>query len=165
MAKWHCHIDGNQYGPVDEEQLIGWIREGRVQAGDLVWQEGMAEWQPASSVAALRSLFAVDPLSAMSGSDKVPPPPGARKSAKRKYEPHRGGAILALGILGLLVCFICGIIAWTMANDDLRKMSAKRMDPAGRGNTEAGRICGMISVILACLGALVWVIAIVGTAL
>lgn len=66
--------------------------------------------------------------------------------------PHRGVAVLVLGILGLVLCFICGIIAWVMGNGDLREMDAGRMDPSGRGMTPAGKICGMISVILACLG-------------
>ena len=55
---------------------------------------------------------------------------------------------MALGILGLVVCVICGIIAWVMGNNDLREMNAGTMDPAGRGMTNAGKICGMISVIL-----------------
>jgi hypothetical protein len=57
--------------------------------------------------------------------------------------------VLVLGILGLVVCFICGIIAWVMGNDDLRQMDAGVMDPSGKGLTQAGKICGMISTILA----------------
>ena len=66
--------------------------------------------------------------------------------------PHRGVVVLVLGILGLVVCFICGIIAWVMGNNDLREMDAGAMDPTGRGLTQAGKICGMISVILAIIG-------------
>jgi hypothetical protein len=39
-----------------------------------------------------------------------------------------------------------------MGNADLREMDAGRMDASGRGITLAGKICGMVSVILACLG-------------
>ncbi len=67
-------------------------------------------------------------------------------------EPHRGTVVLVLGILGLVMCVILGIIAWVMGNGDLRKMDAGQMDPSGRGLTNAGRICGMISVILALVG-------------
>jgi hypothetical protein len=35
-----------------------------------------------------------------------------------------------------------------MGNGDLREIDAGRMDPSGRGLTQAGKICGMISVIL-----------------
>jgi len=63
--------------------------------------------------------------------------------------PHRGVVILILGILGIVCCFICGIIAWVMGNNDLREMAAGRIDPSGEGLTQAGKICGIISVILA----------------
>lgn len=63
--------------------------------------------------------------------------------------PHRGVLILVLGILGIVCCFICGIIAWVMGNNDLHKIDAGRMDPSGRGLTQAGKICGMVGAILA----------------
>ncbi len=68
--------------------------------------------------------------------------------AGQPVRPHRGVVILVLGILGLVCCFILGIIAWVMGNGDLREMDAGRMDPSGRGLTQAGKICGIISVVL-----------------
>ena len=62
--------------------------------------------------------------------------------------PHRGVLILVLGIIGIVCCFITGIIAWVMGNNDLREIDAGRMDPTGRGLTQAGKICGMVGVIL-----------------
>ena len=73
-------------------------------------------------------------------------------------KPHRGVLILVLGILGIVCCFICGIIAWVMGNGDLREIDAGRMDPSGRGLTQAGKICGMISVILLIIGIVIQVI-------
>jgi len=73
-------------------------------------------------------------------------------------KPHRGTTVLVLGILGLVVCVICGIIAWVMGKNDLREMDAGIMDPSGRGTTNAGKICGMISVILACVGLAIWLL-------
>lgn len=66
--------------------------------------------------------------------------------------PHRGVMILVFGILGLVCCIIFGIIAWVMGNGDLREMDAGRMDPSGRGLTQAGKICGIVSVALAVVG-------------
>jgi hypothetical protein len=63
-------------------------------------------------------------------------------------KPHRGVLILVLGILGIIPCFICGIIAWVLANNDLKEIDAGLMDPAGRGMTQAGKICGIIGIIL-----------------
>ncbi|MCU0783173.1 MAG: hypothetical protein MUF81_03825 [Verrucomicrobia bacterium] len=63
-------------------------------------------------------------------------------------KPHRGTLILVLGILGIVLCGPLGIAAWIMGNGDLKAMDAGTMDPSGRGNTNAGRICGIIATIL-----------------
>lgn len=73
-------------------------------------------------------------------------------------EPNRAGLILFLGILGIVVCVIFGIMAWTMAGNDLRKMQLGIMDPSGYGMTQAGKICGIISVILSVVGLILVVI-------
>ena len=59
-------------------------------------------------------------------------PPG---QTEMPLKPHRGVLILVLGILGIVCCFICGIIAWVMGNGDLREMAAGTMDPSGQGLT------------------------------
>lgn len=76
----------------------------------------------------------------------------------QQLRPHRGTVILVLGILGLVCCFICGIVAWVMANGDLREMQAGRMDPSGQGLTQAGKICGIISVVLWIIWLVFWVL-------
>ena len=71
-------------------------------------------------------------------------------------KPHRATLILVLGILGLVTsCFPLGIAAWIMGNKDLKEMDAGVMDPSGRSNTNAGRICGMIATILLIIGVVV----------
>jgi len=145
VADWHCSIKGEQYGPVAREELIRWIQEGRVSSLDMVWSEGMGDWVTAGSIPEFMNLFAT--------SNQPPPVHGAARHTRRVYvRPHRGGTVLALGILGLVVCCICGIIAWSMGSSDLREMAAGRMDRSGEGSTRAGQICGMISVILAVIG-------------
>ncbi len=72
-------------------------------------------------------------------------------------KPHRGTTVLVLGIIGIACCFICGIIAWVMGNNDLKEMDAGIMDPEGRGITQAGKICGMVSVGLNIIGLLIWI--------
>ncbi len=72
-------------------------------------------------------------------------------------EPHRGTTVLVLGILGIVLCPICGIIAWVMGNKDIPKMEAGTMDPEGLGSTKAGKICGIIATILMIIGVVVWV--------
>jgi hypothetical protein len=69
-------------------------------------------------------------------------------------KPHRGGMILAFGLLGLFCCIIFGILAWVMGSSDLREMGEGRMDPSGEGLTNAGKILGIVSCCLAILGIL-----------
>lgn len=63
-------------------------------------------------------------------------------------KPHRGTLILILGILSLVICAPLGIVAWILGSADLKEMDAGTMDPAGRGSTNAGKICGIIGTIL-----------------
>ena len=58
----------------------------------------------------------------------------------------------------MVVCVICGVIAWVMGSGDLLEMDAGRMDPTGRDMTQAGKICGMISTILAVVGLIVMIL-------
>jgi hypothetical protein len=71
-------------------------------------------------------------------------------------KPHRGVLILILGILGLVLCFPCGIAAWILGTGDLRQIDSGTMDPTGRGLTQAGKILGIIATILTLLGIVVW---------
>lgn len=88
-------------------------------------------------------------------------PIGPQAQGQQLLKPHRGGVVLALGILGLVVCFICGIIAWVMGNNDLKEMAAGTMDMSGQGLTQAGRICGMVSVIIPIVVISLWLLIVI----
>ncbi len=130
MDQWYALVGGSQYGPVPLETLRQWLQEGRMTSQDHVWSPGMANWLPARDVPELAAAA------------NLP------TSYSPSMQPHRGTVVLVLGILGLAMCFILGIVAWVMGNNDLREIDNGQMDPSGRGLTQAGRICGMISVIL-----------------
>jgi hypothetical protein len=66
--------------------------------------------------------------------------------------------ILVFGILGLIVCFPFGIVAWVMGNTDLKAMDAGTMDPEGRGTTQAGKIIGMIATIVTVLSLIIGIL-------
>ena len=79
----------------------------------------------------------------------------------RSKKPHRAGTVMTLGILSIPVSCLCPIIAWilggiaiNMANTDLAQMAAKRMDPSGRGNTNTGKICGIVGVVIGFINAI-----------
>jgi predicted Zn finger-like uncharacterized protein len=73
---------------------------------------------------------------------------------RRDPEAHRGGLVMALGIIAILTfgCppagLVFGILAWFMGQGDLKRMKAGEMDSAGEGLTQAGWICGIIATAL-----------------
>jgi hypothetical protein len=79
-----------------------------------------------------------------------------QRRVRRDCEPHRGGTVLILGVVGLGLSLMgwpgvaglpIGITAWVMAQGDLRKIRAGEMDPGGHSLTRAGRICGIIGTV------------------
>jgi uncharacterized BrkB/YihY/UPF0761 family membrane protein len=85
-----------------------------------------------------------DDESYLTGDDSAP----VSRDRERRLEPDRSVLILVFGILGLVFCLIFGILAWVWGNQDLAKMRAGRMDDHTQGTVQAGRVLGMISVIL-----------------
>ncbi len=78
-------------------------------------------------------------------------------SASSGARPHRGVLILVLGILGIVLCMPLGIASWVMGSGDLAAMNRGEIDPSGRSMTQAGKVCGIISVVLAALGILIFI--------
>jgi hypothetical protein len=75
--------------------------------------------------------------------------------------PHRGGLILALGLIGFVVsCPIFSLMAWVMGSHDLNEMRSGRMDRGGEGMTQAGQVLGMILSALWILGGVVTLVII-----
>jgi hypothetical protein len=69
-------------------------------------------------------------------------------------------AVLVLGILSIVVCFICGIIAFVISNKD---MALYRANPelysiSSYNNIKAGRICAIIGIALQAVGLIVYII-------
>jgi hypothetical protein len=70
---------------------------------------------------------------------------------RRSGVPHRGGMILAIGIIALVIpasAIICGPLAWILGNIDLAEIRAGNMDRSGEGMVQAGRILGIVSTIM-----------------
>lgn len=73
-------------------------------------------------------------------------------------EQGRGGLILTLGILSLIICGLLGPFAWIMGKGDLQKMDQGLMEEQDRGTTKAGMICGIIASILIVIGLAVFLL-------
>ena len=88
--------DGQQYGPVNAEQVRRWMAENRVNSQTLVQPEGAADWRPLSTLPE----FAIDL--------KPPPPPLSNAPAPGLLPPStvvssRASIKIPAGICGILL--------------------------------------------------------------
>jgi membrane protease subunit (stomatin/prohibitin family) len=56
-VQWYAAVGGQQVGPLTPEALQQQIQGGSVQAGTLVWRQGMPNWAPANQVPELAGMF------------------------------------------------------------------------------------------------------------
>ena len=47
---YHYSVNGQQMGPVSEDQLRQMLAAGTITSATLVWKEGMADWQPVAAI-------------------------------------------------------------------------------------------------------------------
>lgn len=68
-------------------------------------------------------------------------------------------ATLVLGILSIVVCFICGIIALIMSNKDvsLYKNNPELYSETSYNNIKAGRICAIVGIALQVVGLMLYI--------
>jgi hypothetical protein len=67
-------------------------------------------------------------------------------------EQSQATTILVFGILSIVCCGLLGIAAWVMGNNELKAIDEGRRPPENRGTANAGRICGIVGVVLTALG-------------
>jgi len=86
-------VDGQQYGPVNAEEIRRWIAENRVNPQTLLHLEGSSDWKPLASFPEFASeLKAVPPLI-------TPSPPAVASRASNKIPAGVCGILL--GSLGI----------------------------------------------------------------
>jgi hypothetical protein len=143
---WYYLRNEIQTGPLSWEDLVGAARSGGVTPGDLVWTDGMAQWQPAASIPGL--IPQVYP--SMAGPRPGPPaaaPLGDDPVMRAILPVGRSGWAIAAGYLGLLSllgifgppALICGILAIR----DIKKHPEKH----GLGRAWFGIILGALGTI------------------
>lgn len=68
-------------------------------------------------------------------------------------------AVLVLGILSIVVCFICGIVALILSNKDiaLYKANPELYNQGSYNNIKAGRTCAIIGIVLQVLGIILYI--------
>jgi len=72
-------------------------------------------------------------------------------------------AVLVLGILSIVVCFITGIIALVLANRDIALYNANpgTYSASSLSNIKTGRICAIVGISLQLVGLIIYIIFIV----
>lgn len=127
--EWHYTLNGQPAAaPVGAAQLKQLAAVGQLKPTDLVWQDGMLEWAPASSV---KGLF---PTSKSIGDSAVVPPSSPPKPAKPR-QPFDWTNMHPAVVL-LLTIFTGGIFGLVYSYKVCRTYAAKaghrKLDAAGR---------------------------------
>jgi TM2 domain-containing membrane protein YozV len=88
--------DGQQYGPVNIDQIRRWIAEGRVRPETLVQAEGSTDWKPLTAFPELAGGWNATPPTM---TPPTAPPPASNPRASNKIPAGVCGIILgALGV-------------------------------------------------------------------
>lgn len=158
---------GQQTGPFSVEQLTAMAASGELQPTDLVWKEGMAGWEPAST---LPGVFPGSPAAATAPAENpvplaqatVLPPVGAAG-------PKPNGMALTGMILGIVsLVFVCccygvpfNIAGIVFSVIGMNQIKADPSNHAGMGMAKAGLICSIASIVI---GVILLAIGIAGNA-
>lgn len=57
---FYLYLNGQQVGPVQQQQLQQYVQAGQLTPDTMVWKNGMAQWQAAKTVPDLQQLFAAN---------------------------------------------------------------------------------------------------------
>jgi hypothetical protein len=125
LMLWYYLRGGAQLGPVSWEDLVNSARTGNLVPGDMVWTEGMAQWQTAASIPGLipqqpvPPVYGAPPMQPGYARPAVRPSIGDDPAMRMLLPVGRSGWAIAAGYLGLLSllgifgppALICGILA------------------------------------------------------
>lgn len=152
--------EGSIYGPAAWGKLQTWVEQGRVTEDCQLAAGEAGDWEPAVTIFPQlqpRPAIPVErppaiegvPTESIAGSESQAPLQHVVVATAVDDLPflkrHRGGLVLILGLLGLLMaCPIFSLMAWVMGSEDLRAMQAGQMDLSGHRHTLIGQRMGMV---------------------
>lgn len=134
--EWYYASNGQQNGPVSQEELVSLFQNGQVKASDLVWNQSMSDWLPFSAVPELNTpVVSTEP----GGSDSPPPmtpETPALTPAATAATPTGSGEKVPTYLWQSIVCLVlCCLPAAIPA-----LIFATKVEPAqARGDLEAAR--------------------------
>ena len=143
---WYYAVDGQRQGPVPFDHLRQLAAAGQLSAGDLVWREGMADWQPAGTIPALAPAPApfVAPPS-MQPQYGYAPTPVQYHTPVQVGSSSQGMAIAGF-VLSLLIAPL-GLIFSLVALSGMKSSG----NPEGKGLATAGMVLGIVFSSIYCL--------------
>jgi len=141
MAYWFYEESGQRSGPLSDEDLHAVIDSGRLDAGALLWREGMPSW------VSLAQFLQDGGLPGFLD--------GGRASALEPRVSRLAIASLACGVLGLLTgLYFPGIPAVILGHMAFNRMKAAPSRLTGQGLALGGLLCGYLCLCI--LGRYVW---------
>ena len=159
-AEWYYTLNNQQQGPVTLEALQAMAGNGQIQRTDLVWRQGMANWQPAGDVPGVFGGSAAAP-----GGWQGPPMGGAPVGGYPGQQLGYGGyanvgpslakeakEAMIYSIVGI---FCCGIILGPIGlfkGLNVQKQMEATGNYEGKGMATAAVVIGIIVTILHVLG-------------
>jgi prepilin-type processing-associated H-X9-DG protein len=134
--------DRNQYGPVSEEQLRQWIRDGRANAQTRAQVEGSTEWKTLGLFPEFQADLAAAAPSA--------PPPLTAPTQGTATAKISGMAVtsLVLGILGLFSCGITALVGLILGIIAMVRIKNSQGSLNGNGLALAGTIVSGIFLLM-----------------
>jgi hypothetical protein len=151
-TQWYFARGGQQQGPVSLDALRQMLASSQISSADLVWSEGMADWQPAGQVQALRLPPAAPMVAA------VPPPVQPVGQAGYGVQPvtvpyatrptpfyPSGQSYNGLAVAGFVCAFLMPLVGLILSLVALSCMKSSG-NFEGRGLAKAGAIIGGVII-------------------
>ncbi|MBN1942611.1 MAG: DUF975 family protein [Phycisphaerae bacterium] len=127
MTQWYYVQDGRQAGPVDDATFRQWIAEGRVSREQLIWCEGMAQWQAAGTVPGLFAASVPPPIAYEAVADRLAEPPTDGSGGQAGVGNILGNAFRMMGRkFPLLLGAVVLVILVNSVPDILQKVASPR---------------------------------------
>lgn len=106
VMSWYYSKNGTQLGPVAEEELSAKMQSGEVGASDLIWQEGMSDWKPASQVPTFQGRVSLSAPPFPQGNVQMAQPPVMSPGQYQKIPNYLWQSIVAT----IMCCLPFGVV-------------------------------------------------------
>ncbi len=149
MAQWfYTQSGGQQAGPVDEAQLKQMVAAGQLGPADMIWREGLANWQQVAATSEVAGAMPVNPFPGQPGQPMgyaAPAYPVGYAPNAVSYRKDAQNAMIC-SLVGL-VCLgiILGTIGLIQGLNAKKKMAASgNFD--GQGMATAAIVVGIVDI-------------------